>query len=244
MPRLLAAAGDADLVLGSRYVPGGSVENWGAVRRAISSGGSIYARLLLGVPVRDLTGGFKCFRRAVLETIDLDAIHSRGYAFQIEIDLPRAAPGLPRARGADPLRRPRGGRLEDVAVDRARGDLEGAAPAPCGAAGAACERGHRCHVRGGGVEVAGATIVDFWAPWCKPCQAIEPILEALAADHQVGLVRLNIDEHLGVPSRYGVLSLPTVILFEGGEPRATVVGARPRSHFERSFAEWLGTPSP
>ena len=85
VPRLLDAAGDADLVLGSRYVPGGSVENWGAVRRAISSGGSIYARLLLGVPIRDLTGGFKCLRRAVLETIDLDAIHSRGYAFQIEV---------------------------------------------------------------------------------------------------------------------------------------------------------------
>ena len=85
VPRLLDAAGDADLVLGSRYVPGGSVENWGAVRRAISAGGSVYARLLLGVPVRDLTGGFKCFRRAVLETIDLDAIHSKGYAFQIEL---------------------------------------------------------------------------------------------------------------------------------------------------------------
>ena len=85
VPRLLAAAGDADLVLGSRYVEGGSVEDWGVVRRAISSGGSIYARLLLGVPVRDLTGGFKCFRRAVLEAIDLDAIQSRGYAFQIEL---------------------------------------------------------------------------------------------------------------------------------------------------------------
>jgi dolichol-phosphate mannosyltransferase len=84
VPRLLDAAADADLVLGSRYVPGGSVENWGAVRRAISAGGSLYARLLLGVPVRDLTGGFKCFRRAVLESIDLDAVHSRGYAFQIE----------------------------------------------------------------------------------------------------------------------------------------------------------------
>ncbi len=84
VPRLLEAAADADLVLGSRYVQGGSVENWGAVRRAISAGGSLYARLLLGVPVRDLTGGFKCFRRVVLETIDLDTIHSRGYAFQIE----------------------------------------------------------------------------------------------------------------------------------------------------------------
>ena len=72
-------------MLGSRYVPGGGVENWGLIRRAISAGGSIYARLVLGVPVRDLTGGFKCFRRAVLEAIPLDEVHSRGYAFQIEL---------------------------------------------------------------------------------------------------------------------------------------------------------------
>ena len=85
VPRLLAAAGDADLVLGSRYVPGGGVENWGLVRRAISFGGSLYARLVLGVPVRDLTGGFKCFRREVLEALPLDRVRSRGYAFQIEL---------------------------------------------------------------------------------------------------------------------------------------------------------------
>jgi thioredoxin 1 len=86
------------------------------------------------------------------------------------------------------------------------------------------------------------TIVDFWAPWCKPCKAIEPHLEAIAAERGVALVRLNIDEHLAVPGRYGVLSLPTVMLFEGGEPRATVVGARPRDHFERAFEEWLPEP--
>jgi dolichol-phosphate mannosyltransferase len=84
VPRLIAAADDADLVLGSRYVRGGGTANWGLVRRAISRWGSLYAQILLGLGVRDLTGGFKCYRRAVLERIDLDAIASRGYAFQIE----------------------------------------------------------------------------------------------------------------------------------------------------------------
>ena len=84
VPRLLAAAEHADLVLGSRYVSGGRIENWSRLRRFVSTGGSFYARLLLGVPVRDLTGGFKCYRRVVLETIDLDAVSAKGYAFQIE----------------------------------------------------------------------------------------------------------------------------------------------------------------
>jgi dolichol-phosphate mannosyltransferase len=85
VPRLVRAAeAGADLVLGSRYVPGGSVGNWGLGRRLVSRGGSIYAQVLLTTSVRDLTGGFKCYRRRVLETIDLDAIRSRGYAFQIE----------------------------------------------------------------------------------------------------------------------------------------------------------------
>jgi dolichol-phosphate mannosyltransferase len=85
VPRLIAACeAGADLALGSRYVPGGGTRNWGLVRRVISWGGSFYARVLLGVRIRDLTGGFKCFRRRVLETLDLDAIESKGYAFQIE----------------------------------------------------------------------------------------------------------------------------------------------------------------
>jgi dolichol-phosphate mannosyltransferase len=84
VPRLIAAAEDADLVLGSRYVAGGSIANWGPLRRLVSAGGSLYARIVLGVPIRDLTGGFKCYRREVLERIELDSITSKGYAFQIE----------------------------------------------------------------------------------------------------------------------------------------------------------------
>ena len=85
LPRLIAAADAADLVLGSRYVPGGGVTEWGSVRRLLSRGGSAYARILLGVPVRDLTGGFKCFHRRVLEAIDLEDVHAEGYGFQIEL---------------------------------------------------------------------------------------------------------------------------------------------------------------
>jgi dolichol-phosphate mannosyltransferase len=85
VPRLIAACeAGADVALGSRYVQGGGTEDWGLGRRIVSAGGSFYARTLLGIDVRDLTGGFKCFRRSVLERLDLDAIHSRGYAFQIE----------------------------------------------------------------------------------------------------------------------------------------------------------------
>jgi dolichol-phosphate mannosyltransferase len=85
VPRLIRAIDDgADLVLGSRYVAGGGVANWSAVRRFISIGGSTYARILLRVGIRDLTGGFKCYRRAVLEAIELDTIDARGYAFQIQ----------------------------------------------------------------------------------------------------------------------------------------------------------------
>jgi dolichol-phosphate mannosyltransferase len=84
LPRLLAAADDADVVIGSRYVEGGGVADWGALRRAISRGGSAYARAALGVGIRDLTGGFKVFRREVLEAIDLRSLSSEGYAFQVE----------------------------------------------------------------------------------------------------------------------------------------------------------------
>ncbi len=86
VPRLIGAGVDgADVALGSRYVVGGGTENWGRGRRLVSAGGSLYARTFLGVDIRDLTGGFKCFRRAVLGRIDLEAVTSKGYAFQIEL---------------------------------------------------------------------------------------------------------------------------------------------------------------
>jgi dolichol-phosphate mannosyltransferase len=94
IPRLVAAATDADLVLGSRYVEGGGVTDWGLIRRLVSRGGSLYAQLLLGVPVRDLTGGFKCFRRRVLERLDLSDVGTDGYGFQIEVTYRTLRAGL------------------------------------------------------------------------------------------------------------------------------------------------------
>jgi len=85
LPGMLEAARSADLVLGSRNIPGGGTVNWGVGRKIISRGGSFYARTILGIPVRDLTGGFKCFRRKVLESIDLPTVECSGYAFQIEL---------------------------------------------------------------------------------------------------------------------------------------------------------------
>jgi dolichol-phosphate mannosyltransferase len=95
IPRLLAAAREgADLVLGSRYVPGGGAPEWTLLRRAVSRGGCWYARRVLGLPQRDLTGGFKCFRRETLEAIDLPSVRSEGYAFQIELTYRAVQRGL------------------------------------------------------------------------------------------------------------------------------------------------------
>ncbi|MCC6620425.1 MAG: polyprenol monophosphomannose synthase [Deltaproteobacteria bacterium] len=86
LPHFLAAArGGADLVLGCRYMKGGGTEDWTFMRKLVSRGGNLYAKMIMGLPFRDLTGGFKCFRREVLETIDLSAVRSKGYAFQIEL---------------------------------------------------------------------------------------------------------------------------------------------------------------
>jgi thioredoxin 1 len=84
-------------------------------------------------------------------------------------------------------------------------------------------------------------VVDFWAPWCGPCRAIAPVLEELDREHaeRVTFAKLNIDEHPVAASRFGIFSIPTVILFEGGEPQETVVGARGRGHYEKAWGRWL-----
>ena len=91
------------------------------------------------------------------------------------------------------------------------------------------------------LEADRPVVVDFWAPWCGPCRVVTPILSDMADEHgeRVRFVKLNVDENPATQARYNVLSIPTVILFENGEPRETVVGARSRSHYESTWERWL-----
>ena len=85
----------------------------------------------------------------------------------------------------------------------------------------------------------GPIVVEFWAPWCKPCSAARKILESLASDSRVELVHVNVDQNPVTAAKHSVLTLPTAILFDAGEARCTVAGVRPRSHYEREWADWL-----
>ena len=130
LEQLLAAARDADMVLGSRYVEGGGTENWGIVRRMISRGGSFYARAILGVHVHDLTGGFKCIHRRVLEAISLDTVRAEGYVFQIEVTYRALLAGFRVVEVPIVFRDRKRRHEQDVKSHRPRGDVGRAAPPP------------------------------------------------------------------------------------------------------------------
>ena len=236
VPRLIAACEDgADLALGSRYVAGGGTANWGRVRRFVSAGGSFYARILLGVPIRDLTGGFKCYRRRCSSGSTSTRSTRRATPSRSRLTYRALRERLPRRRGADPLRRPHARRLEDEPRDRPRGRLEGA--------GAAAGRGERdgCDAsstrrRSTRRSRAGRSSSTSGRRGAGRARRSS----RSSRSSPVEVARVNIDEEPGLASRYEVLSIPTVILFAGGEAaRDRSSGARPRAHFEQWLAEVL-----
>jgi dolichol-phosphate mannosyltransferase len=247
LARLLAAVRDegADLALGSRYVPGGGVTDWGLVRRAVSRGGSRYAGLVLGLGLRDLTGGFKCFRSEVLRAIGLDGVRSKGYAFQVELTYRAVRSGFRVVEVPITFRDRRLGRSKmswriageaAVLVPRLRRHYtlysESHTPEENQMAGTlkdVTDANFQAEV----LESENPVLVDFWAPWCGPCRVVAPVLEEIASEREdLTIVKLNVDDNQVTAAQFDVLSIPTMILFKNGQAAKKIIGAYPKKKLE------------
>src|SRR4051812_9059910 len=244
LARLLRAVrdGGADVALGSRYVAGGGVSDWGAMRRLVSRGGSLYAAAVLGLRQRDLTGGFKCFRASVLRKIGLDTVRSRGYAFQVELTFRAVRSGYRVMEVPITFRDRRAGRSK--MSWRIAGEAMFLVPRLRRHYTLYSERQPRqemsklkdvtdANFQAEVLEAEGPVLVDFWAPWCGPCRMVAPILEELNSEREdLRVVKLNTDENPQVSAEYQVLSIPTLILFKNGQAAAKVIGAMPKKRLE------------
>ena len=248
VPRLIAAAEDADLVLGSRYVAGGGDRATGASCGAfVSRGGSLYAQVLLGVGVRDLTGGFKCYRRDGARDDRPRRDPSRGYAFQIETTYRalRAGFRVVEVPIAFADREAGGSKMSRAIVLEAIWRVPGAAPPGAGrppVASTSCDEVTDATLRGGGPAGRPAGRRRLLGAVVRPVprgRADPRASSRRSTARGSRSYKLDIDENPTTASRYGVLSIPTAILFEAARRTRRSIGARPRSHYEQAWAPWL-----
>jgi dolichol-phosphate mannosyltransferase len=247
LARLLRAVRDegADLALGSRYAAGGGVTEWGLVRRAVSRGGSRYAGFVLRLGLRDLTGGFKCFRAEVLRAIGLESVRSKGYAFQVELTYRAVRSGFRVVEVPITFRDRRLGRSKmswriagEAAwlVPRLRRHytLYSASQSPeenqmAGTLKDVTDANFQVEV----LESENPVLVDFWAPWCGPCRVVAPVLEEIASEREdLTIVKLNVDDNQVTAAQFEVLSIPTMILFKNGQAAKKIIGAYPKKKLE------------
>jgi thioredoxin len=247
LARLLRAVRDegADLALGSRYAAGGGVTEWGLVRRAVSRGGSRYAGFVLRLALRDLTGGFKCFRAEVLRAIGLESVRSKGYAFQVELTYRAVRSGFRVVEVPITFRDRRLGRSKmswriagEAAwlVPRLRRHytLYSASQSPeetqmAGTLKDVTDANFQVEV----LESENPVLVDFWAPWCGPCRVVAPVLEEIASEREdLTIVKLNVDDNQVTAAQFEVLSIPTMILFKNGQAAKKIIGAYPKKKLE------------
>jgi dolichol-phosphate mannosyltransferase len=247
LERLLVAVRDdgADVALGSRYASGGGVSDWGLLRRAVSRGGSRYASFVLRLALRDLTGGFKCFRADVLRAIDLPSVRSRGYAFQVELTYRAVRSGFRVVEVPITFRDRRAGRSKmswriagEAAwlVPRLRRHytLYSASQPPeenqmAGTLKDVTDQNFQAEV----LESENPVLVDFWAPWCGPCRVVAPVLEEIASERpDLTIVKLNVDDNQVTAAQFDVLSIPTMILFKNGQAAKKIIGAYPKKKLE------------